>query len=316
MLPKPAPDHVVWLDGELVPWRDATMHVTAHHYGVGVFEGVRAYPTARGTAIFRLQDHTDRLFRSAHILNLPLPFDRDAVNEAQMEVLRRNRLESAYIRPLVFCDGLTGLSLHTHDLTVHVLVAALGWRAAYPEPDRRPRGLKLKTSSLVRHHPNSVFTKAKANGNYMNSILALQEARGCGADDAMLLDARGFVAEASGANLFLVENGTLHTPEITSALDGITRDTVWTLAEAEGLEVRERSITRDEVYTADEVFLTGTAVEVQPIVEVDGRAIGDGAPGPVTGRIKELYEAHVCARCDDTRGWLTFLTVEDRNTRT
>jgi len=309
MLLAPAPDHVVWLDDAFVRWRDATMHVTSHHYGVGVFEGVRAYPTAGAVAIFRLADHTDRLFRSAHILNLRIPYSREHLNRVQCEVVRRNRLESAYLRPLVFHDGIAGLGLHTQGLTVHVLVAAVGWQdGAYPQAAHGGplRGLRVRTSSLIRHHPNAVFTKAKANGNYMNSILALQEARACGADDALLLDAQGFVAEGSGANVFVVRRGVVYTPPTTSALEGITRETIWSLAEGEGIPVREKQITRDEVYIADEVFFTGTAVEVLPVVELDGRAIGAGAtgPGPITTRLATLYHEHVRGMREDRHGWL------------
>ena len=305
MLIPPTPEHVVWLDGDYVPWREATMHVTAHHYGVGVFEGLRAYPPPRGLAVFRLRDHTDRLFRSAHILNMAIPFERDQLDEAQQEVLRRNRLESAYLRPFVFCDGVTGLSLHRHALSTHVIILAVGWQSAYPAGTPTARGLSLRTSSLTRHHPNSVFTKAKANGNYMNSIMALQEARACGADDALLLDAQGFVAEASGANIFIVRDGAVATPPTTSALEGITRATIWTIAESEGLLVTERPLTRDEVYCADEVFLTGTAAEVTPVTQVDGRAIGAGTPGPIASRLKARYADHVHGRCDDPHQWLT-----------
>ena len=252
-------DGVIWLDGELLPWREAKVHVLTHslHYGMGAFEGVRAYKTDKGTAIFRLKEHTDRLFRSAHILMMPMPFDKDTLNEAQRAVVRENKLESAYIRPLCFY-GAEGMGLRADNLKVHVMVAAWTW-GAYLGAENIKRGIRIRTSSFTRHHVNITMCKAKANGNYMNSMLALQEALACGYDEAMLLDTEGYVAEGSGENIFVVRNGVIYTPELTAALDGITRDTVITLANEIGLEVREKRITRDEVYIADEVFFTGTA---------------------------------------------------------
>lgn len=300
-------DGVIWLDGELVPWREAKVHVLTHtlHYGMGVFEGIRAYKTEQGTAIFRLHAHTDRLFRSAHIVGMPMPFDKDTINEATRAVVRENKLESAYIRPMCFY-GSEGMGLRADNLKTHVMIAAWTW-GAYLGAENIKRGIRIRTSSFTRHHVNITMCKAKANGNYMNSMLALQEALACGYDEAMLLDTEGYVAEGSGENIFIVRNGVLYTPELTAALDGITRDTVITLAREIGLEVREKRITRDEVYIADEVFFTGTAAEVTPIREVDGRPIGNGGRGPITERLQTLYFDQVHGRREEHPEWLTLV---------
>ena len=298
-------DGVIWLDGKLVPWREARVHVLTHtlHYGMGVFEGVRAYKTEQGTAIFRLDAHTDRLFRSAHILMMPMPYDKATLNEAQRTVVRENKLDTAYIRPMCFY-GSEGMGLRADNLKVHVMVAAWTW-GAYLGAENMERGIRIKTSSFTRHHVNITMCKAKANGNYMNSMLALREALSCGYDEAMLLDNEGYVAEGSGENIFLVRNGVLYTPDLTSALDGITRDTLFALAAEEGLTVKEKRITRDEVYVADEAFFTGTAAEVTPIREVDGRVIGSGTRGPVTTRLQALYFDQVHGRRKQHADWLT-----------
>ena len=298
-------DGVIWMDGQLVPWRDAKTHVLTHslHYGMGVFEGVRAYNAATGTAIFRLQGHTERLFRSAHILGMKAPFDRETLNEAQRSVVRENGLESAYIRPL-FYYGAEGMGLRADNLKVHAIVAAWEW-GAYLGAENMQRGIRIKTSSFNRHHVNITMCKAKATGNYLNSMLALQEALSCGYDEAMLLDREGYVAEGSGENIFIVRNGALYTPDLTAALEGITRETVLTLAAEQGLAVREKRITRDEVYLADEAFFTGTAAEVTPIREVDGRTIGSGSRGPVTARLQSRFFDVVHGRDEAHRGWLT-----------
>lgn len=302
-------DGVIWFDGELVPWREARVHVLTHtlHYGMGVFEGVRAYKTGHGTAIFRLQDHTDRLFRSAHILNMAMPFDKATLNEAQRLVVRENKLQSAYIRPMCFY-GSEGMGLRADNLKVHVMIAAWSW-GAYLGAEGLEKGIRIRTSSYSRHHVNITMCKAKANGNYMNSMLALQEAMTCGYDEAMLLDTEGYVAEGSGENIFIVRNGTLYTPDLTSALDGITRDTIFRLAAEIGVPVKEKRITRDEVYIADEAFFTGTAAEVTPIREVDNRRIGEGRRGPVTERLQTLYFDQVYGRREVNPQWLTY--VED-----
>jgi branched-chain amino acid aminotransferase len=300
-------DGVIWLDGEMVPWREAKVHVLTHtlHYGMGVFEGVRAYKTDAGTAIFRLQEHTDRLFRSAKILGMGMPFDKQTLNEAQRAVVRENNLESAYIRPMCFY-GSEGMGIRADNLNVHTMVAAWSW-GAYLGEENMTKGIRIKTSSFTRHHVNITMCKAKANGNYMNSMMALQEAVSCGYDEALLLDAQGFVCEGSGENFFMVRDGVLYTPELTSALEGITRDTVITLARDIGLEVREKRITRDEVYIADEAFFTGTAAEVTPIRELDNRPIGSGTRGPITEKLQSMYFDQVLGRSEVYQNWNTLV---------
>ena len=300
-------DGKIWLDGEWVEWRDAKIHVLTHtlHYGMGVFEGTRAYETNDGTAIFRLQDHTDRLFRSAHILNMKIPFDKDTLNQVQREAVAKNNLKSAYLRPMCFY-GSEGMGIRADSLKVHVMVAAWEW-GKYLGEEGIEKGIRIRTSSYTRNHVNSVMCKAKANGNYMNSILALQEAISCGYDEAMLLDHEGYVAEGSGENIFLVRNGKLITPDLTSALEGITRETIFQLAKECDLEVVEKRITRDEVYVADEAFFTGTAAEVTPIREVDDRTIGNGGRGPITERLQTMYFDAVHGRSDEHKAWLTYI---------
>ena len=300
-------DGVIWMDGELVPWREAQVHVLTHtlHYGMGVFEGVRAYKAEQGTAIFRLQEHTRRLFGSAHIMMMPVPWDRATISEAQRTVVRENGLDSAYIRPMFFY-GSEGMGLRADNLKVHAVVAAWEW-GAYLGAENIEKGIRIKTSSYTRHHVNITMCKAKANGHYINSMLALNEALTNGYDEAMLLDVDGFVAEGSGENIFIVRDGVIYTPDLTSALEGITRDTIVQLAASEGLEVREKRITRDEVYLADEAFFTGTAAEVTPIREVDDRAIGNGGRGPVTERLQSLYFDVVHGRVSAHDDWLTLV---------
>lgn len=300
-------DGLIWLDGEFVPWRDAKVHVLTHtlHYGMGCFEGVRAYKTDEGTAIFRLHEHTNRLFRSAKILGMKMPFDKETVNEAQKAAVRENQLESAYIRPMAFY-GSEGMGIRADNLNVHLMVAAWHW-GSYLGEENMTRGIRIKTSSFTRHHVNVTMCKAKANGNYMNSMMALQEAVSCGYDEALMLDANGFVTEGSGENFFMVRDGVLYTPELTSALEGITRDTVIRLANNIGVKVVEKRITRDEVYIADEAFFTGTAAEVTPIRELDDRPIGDGSRGPITTQLQSLYFDQVEGRSDYYRDWNTFV---------
>ncbi|MDY6816563.1 MAG: branched-chain amino acid transaminase [Pseudomonadota bacterium] len=300
-------DGVIWLDGEMVPWREAKTHVLTHtlHYGLGCFEGVRAYNTGNGPAIFRLKEHTDRLFRSAHILNMKMPFTRDEVNEAQRAAVRENNLDEAYLRPMVFL-GSEGMGLRADNLKVHVMVAAWHW-PSYMSPEAKELGIKVRTSSYTRHHVNITMCKAKANGNYINSMLALNEAITGGAEEALLLDNEGYVAEGSGENIFIVRDGVLHTPELTSCLEGITRATIIDFARDMGLEVKERRITRDEVYIAEEAFFTGTAAEVLPIRELDGRQIGEGKRGPVTERLQEKYFAAVKGELPAHSDWLTLV---------
>jgi branched-chain amino acid aminotransferase len=300
-------DGVIWLDGKMVPWRDARIHVLTHtlHYGMGVFEGVRAYETANGTAVFRLPEHTRRLFDSARILKMKMPFSPEEISAAQLTAVRENGLKTAYIRPMCFY-GSEGMGLRADNLQVHVMVAAWTW-GSYLGEENMTRGIRVHTSSYSRHHVNVTMCKAKANGNYMNSMLALQEALACGYDEAMLLDTEGYVAEGSGENIFLVRDGVLYTPDLTSALDGITRRTIFTLAAEEGLDVVEKRITRDEVYIADEAFFTGTAAEVTPIREVDQRPIGEGTRGPITERLQSLYFDVVKGRHPKHAQWLTLI---------
>ncbi len=304
-------DGVIWFDGTLVPWRDAKVHVLTHtlHYGMGVFEGVRAYKTEKGTAIFRLDAHMDRLFRSAHILGMPMPFEKRDLFEACRAAVRENGLnsddKSVYIRPMCFY-GSEGMGLRADNLKVHAIVAAWLW-GSYMGAEGIEKGIRVKTSSFTRHHVNITMCKAKANGNYMNSMMALREALSCGVDEALLLDVDGYVAEGSGENIFIVRDGALCTPELTSALDGITRDTIFKLAAEIGIEVREKRITRDEVYIADEAFFTGTAAEVTPIRELDGRQIGNGGRGPITERLQALYFDQVHGRRTQFPEWLTLV---------
>jgi len=300
-------DGLIWLDGEIVPWREARVHVLTHtlHYGMGVFEGVRAYRTEQGTAIFRLREHTDRLFNSAHIVGMTMPYDREVLDAAQRAAVRENGLDSAYIRPMCFY-GSEGMGLRADNLNVHCMVAAWAWGAYLGEENMRD-GIRIRVSSFTRHHVNIAMCRAKVNGNYMNSMMALQEALRDGYDEALLLDAEGYVMEGSGENIFIVREGVLYTPDLTSALDGITRKTVLSLADELGIKVAEKRITRDEVYIADEAFFTGTAAEVTPIREVDGRAIGTGTRGPITERLQALYFDQVHGRRDEHPQWLTLV---------
>jgi len=301
-------DGVIWFDGEMVPWRDAKVHVLTHtlHYGMGVFEGVRAYKTDDGrTAIFRLPEHTDRLFNSAKIMRMSMPFTKEEISSAQINSVKENNLESAYLRPMCFY-GSEGMGLRADNLKTHVMVAAWEWGSYLGEENMR-NGLRIKTSSYTRHHVNISMCKAKANGHYINSMLALQEALTDGYDEALLLDNEGYVAEGSGENIFIITKGIIYTPDLTSALDGITRNTIMTLANDLGYEVREKRITRDEVYIADEAFFSGTAAEVTPIRELDNRSIGEGTRGPITEKLQSLYFDAVHGRAEKYKHWLTFV---------
>jgi branched-chain amino acid aminotransferase len=298
----------IWLDGRFVPWADANVHVLTHtlHYGLGVFEGIRSYATADGrAAVFRLADHVRRLYDSAHINLLEIPFPKDALQEAVLATLRANRLGEGYIRPLVFIgDGAMGIN--PADNPVRVAVIAWHW-GKYLGEEGIERGIRAKVSTFARHHPNSKMTKGKTCGDYVNSILAKREALLDGYDEAILLDTEGLVAEASGENLFVVRDGVVRTPPLPTILEGITRATVMELARDKGIPVVETPLTRDELYIADEVFLTGTAAEVTPIREIDQRRIGSGRRGPVTGTLQAAFFDVVAGRVPKYERWLTYL---------
>lgn len=300
-------DGKIWKDGELIDWRDATVHVLTHtlHYGMGVFEGVRAYKTAQGTAIFRLREHTERLFNSAKIFQLKIPFDQETVMQAQLQVVRENKLESCYLRPLVWI-GDEKLGISAKGNRVHIAIAGWPW-GAYLGEDGLNKGIRVKTSSFTRHHVNVSMVRAKACGYYVNSILANQEALTDGYDEALLLDTDGYVSEGSGENVFIVKNGKIYTPDLASCLDGITRDAIVTIAKDLGFEVIQKRITRDEVYCCDEAFFTGTAAEVTPIRELDNRTIGDGTRGPITTQLQALFFDIVAGRAPQYNHWLTLV---------
>ncbi len=299
-------DGWIWYDGKLVPWRSATTHVLTHslHYGLAVFEGVRAYKTVDGTAIFRLKEHTDRLFNSAHIYMMKIPFSREELNEAQKEVVRANELTECYIRPIAFY-GSEKMGVSPKGATVHVAIAAWPW-GAYLGAEGLEKGIRVKTASVQRHHVNVNMARAKFSGTYANSILANLEATEHGYDEGLLLDTEGFVAEGAGENLFVISDGQVYEPEIASALTGITRSTVHTLVkEVLGQQVITRRLTRDDVYIADEAFFTGTAAEVTPIRELDRRTIGEGKAGPITKKIQKAFFDVVTGKDKKHKDWLT-----------
>jgi branched-chain amino acid aminotransferase len=298
-------DGFIWQDGQLVPWREATTHVLTHslHYGLAVFEGVRAYKTVTGTAIFKLKEHTDRLFNSAHIYRMPMPWDKETLMEAQKEVVRVNKLESAYIRPIAFY-GSEKMGVSPKGAKTHVAIAAWPW-GAYLGEEGMEKGIRVKTSSYSRHHVNVNMARAKFSATYANSILANMEATEHGYDEALLLDVDGFVAEGAGENLFIVKDGVIYEPEIASALIGITRATIIALAEELGYKVVSKRLTRDDIYIADEAFFTGTAAEVTPIRELDGRKIGAGHRGPITTQLQALFFDVVNGKVPARANWLT-----------
>jgi len=300
-------DGFIWFDGEMVAWRDAKVHVLTHtlHYGMGCFEGVRAYQTDRGPAIFALEAHTRRLLDSCKVLGMPISWNQQQLMEAQIASVRENKLDSAYIRPMAFY-GSEGMGLRADNLSVHCIVAAWEW-GSYLGQEGLEKGIRIKTSSYTRHHPNIAMTKAKANGQYINSMAALGEALKDGYDEALLLDPEGYVAEGSGENIFVVRDGVIYTPETTTALNGITRKTIFKLAKDQGLDIITKRITRDEIYVADEAFFTGTAAEVTPIAELDNRPVGNGARGPVTERLQSDYFDLVHGRIDKYLDLLTFI---------
>ncbi|WP_295628045.1 branched-chain amino acid transaminase [uncultured Nitrosomonas sp.] len=300
-------DGVIWYDGRMIPWRDANIHVLTHtlHYGLGVFEGLRAYETTQGPAIFRLQEHTDRLFNSAHIFMMKIPFGKDAVMQAQCDVVKQNKLTSGYIRPIIFY-GAEAMGLSAKTLSVHVAIAAWPW-GTYLGPESLENGIRVKTSSFTRHHVNINMCRAKSVTTYANSILANQEVGLNGYDEALLLDVEGYVAEGSGENIFIVKQGKIFTPDLTSCLEGITRASIIELAAELGIPVIEKRITRDEVYCADEAFFTGTAAEVTPIRELDNRIIGAGKRGPITTQLQTLFFDCVKGKAQNHASWLTLI---------
>ncbi|MFN7835369.1 MAG: branched-chain amino acid transaminase [Burkholderiaceae bacterium] len=298
-------DGFIWLDGGLVPWREANIHVLTHslHYGLSVFEGERAYKTDRGPAVFRLKEHTDRLFNSAHIYMMQIPYSREQIMAATAEVVRANELEACYIRPIAYY-GSEKMGVSPRGAQVHVAIAAWPW-GAYLGEEGMANGIRVKTSSYARHHVNVTMARAKFAATYANSILANMEATNDGYDEALLLDVDGFVAEGAGENVFIVKDGTIYEPELTSALLGITRSTIIALAADMGLEVKSRRLTRDDIYIADEAFFTGTAAEVTPIRELDNRMIGSGKRGAVTAELQKRYFDVVYGRNPQYENWLT-----------
>ena len=298
-------DGVIWFDGKMVDWRDAKIHVLTHtlHYGMGVFEGLRAYKAEQGTAIFRLQAHTDRLFESADIMNMDIPFDKETLNKAQVAAVKDNNLQSAYVRPMCFY-GSEGMGLRADNLKVHVMVAAWEW-GAYLGQEALDNGIRIRKSTFVKNDSHPSMYLAKANGNYINSMLALDEAMSKGYDEALLLDSKGNVAEGSGENIFMIKDGVLYTPTLVASLNGITRNTIMTLAKEQGYDVVETIIKIEELYDADEVFFTGSAAEVTPIREIDDNSIGNGSRGPITEKLQTMYFDLVHGRLDVHQDWLT-----------
>ena len=300
-------DGKIWKDGHMIDWRDATLHVLTHslHYGMAIFEGVRAYKTPQGTAIFRLKEHTQRLFNSAKIFQMVIPYDMETIMAAQRDVVRANNLESCYLRPLAWI-GSEKMGVSARGNTIHVSIAAWPW-GAYLGENGLARGIRVKTSSFTRHHVNVSMVRAKASGYYINSILANQEVTADGYDEALLLDTDGYVSEGAGENVFIVKNGKIYTPDLASCLDGITRDSVLTMARDLGIEIIEKRITRDEMYCADEAFFTGTAAEVTPIRELDNREIGSGSRGPITEKLQSLFFDVVAGKAPQYNHWLTLV---------
>lgn len=298
-------DGFIWFDGKMVPWREANIHVLTHslHYGMGVFEGIRAYKTDSGPAIFRLKEHVKRLFNGTKIFQMPIPYNEEQITQAIIDVVKANKLSACYIRPIVFI-GSEKLGVSPTGNTIHTSIAAWEW-GAYLGEDGLNKGIRVKTSSFTRHFVNSSLVRAKASGYYINSILAHQEVAANGYDEALLLDTEGYVSEGSGENFFMVRNGIVYTPDLASCLDGITRDSIIDIAHDLGFKVKEKRLTRDEVYTADEAFFTGTAAEVTPIRELDDRTIGDGLKGPITKQIQEVFFSTVYGKNECYKSWLT-----------
>ena len=297
-------DGFIWIDGEWLDWREAKVHVLTHtlHYGMGAFEGVRAYETDKGPAIFKLEEHTERLFNSTRILGMEIPYDAKTLNQAQREVVTKNNLKSAYIRPMCFY-GSEGMGLRADNLKVHTMIAAWEW-GAYLGEDNMKNGIRIRTSSYVRHPAHPSLSGAKTNGIYVNSMMALKEALDNGFDEALMLDIDGYVSEGSGENIFVIKDDVIYTPHLTSALHGITRDTIFTLAKSLGYDIIEKKLSCDEIYASDEAFFTGTAAEVTPIRDLDGNKIGEGSRGPVTEKLQSLYFDCVHGRNSDFNHWI------------
>ena len=297
----------IWMDGKFIKWRDAKVHVLTHtlHYGLGAFEGIRCYKAVDGSAIFRLDEHVERLFASAHILNIEIPYTRDEIKEAIKETVRINRLDACYIRPIVYI-GYGSMGLYVEDNPVNVSIAAWSW-GSYLGEEGLKKGIRIKISSFTRHHVNISMTRAKVPGYYVNSILAKKEVKAAGYDEAVLLDPEGYIAEGSGENIFIVRKGLIKTTPLTSILEGITRDSIIHLAREMGMTVLEERFTRDDLYIADEAFLTGTAAELTPIREVDNRVIGSGKPGPVTQKLQDTFFNIVQGKEKRYKDWLTYI---------
>ena len=300
-------DGFIWMNGTFVPWKEAKIHVLTHtlHYGMGVFEGIRCYKISNGGAVFRLKDHIDRLFKSAKIFEIKIPYDENVIFDAVIESIKKNSLHSCYIRPLVFY-GPEKMGLSTKGCTVNVMVASWHW-GTYLGEEGLSKGIKVKTSSFTRHHVNSALVRAKACGYYINSILAHQEVSRYGYDEALILDTDGYVSEGAGENIFIVRNGMLITTDLSTCLEGITRDTVIALAKNLNIKLIEKRITRDEIYTSEEAFFTGTAAEITPIVSLDDRIIGSGRLGPVTEELQTLFFRVVNGESKQYKQWLTYI---------
>ncbi len=295
----------IWMDGKLVDWADASVHILTHslHYGLSAFEGIRCYQGKGGSAIFRLREHVDRLFESAHITQLEIPYDRKQVADAIVETVRVNKLEACYIRPIAYI-GYGAMGLYPSENPIHLAIAAWRW-GAYLGEEGLKRGIKVKVSSLTRHHVNVAMTRAKISGYYVNSILAKREVKQDGYDEALMLDTEGYVSEGTGENVFIVRKGQIKTTPLTSILEGITRSTVMELARERNIPVVEERFTRDALYVADEVFLTGTAAEITPVREIDGRRIGAGKPGPMTMDLQNAFFKIVKGEDPSRKAWLT-----------
>jgi len=298
----------IWMDGSFVDWEDANVHVLSHtlHYGLGAFEGIRCYLCDDGRSeIFRLKEHVDRFFKSAHIGQITIPFTKEKISSAIIETVKVNELKESYIRPLVFI-GSGAMGIHPKDNPVRVAIAVWKW-GAYLGDEGLEKGIRVKTSSFTRHHVNIMMTKAKICGNYVNSVLAKREVIQDGYDEAVILDTEGYVCEATGENIFIVENGDLKTPPLTSVLPGITRDSIISIALDRGIKVIQERFTRDELYTANEAFFTGTAAEVTPIREVDNRDIGNGKPGEITKTLQSTFFDIIRGKEKKYEDWLTYI---------